>query len=537
MPVAFAVAALIPSMIWIARDRSIWPWDPSWYGEVSNSLWATLRLHPGTWPTAMVHAFAAKPPLIAWVGEFFVPFGYRAGNVEVSLLVSVILTQVATLVVVWIAARRLTSSRVLALVAAAAVGGAPLFVSMAHEYFVEPIQTAAVAWVFLIIVSAHRWRRSLTLAQLVAALAFGMLAKLSTPAYVVAPTLGALVIAFRSRPSEQLEWFRDTRVVASAIVALLLSIGAAGWYSVNFEAARAHADLAQQSGLYGTSQAFLPSLREWFQRFIGTEFLSWVWIAPLACIFGAICVAVFRRSAYRPTSGQIAAAAASAATVLLVLALFARQPNNDSRYLLPLAPALALLTVAVLAPIKRTVWPVVLAAALIAQLLVSNLQALGVSTPQAFAYPALRSPTTPSFLHELEAIVRQTCTPAANNRISIVGGDFPWLNANTLTMLAAEKYALGGRNCYYTPLGYAETDPNRAYTRLQGLKPPYYISLDYTHPRNRLPADVLRIAQLHDVFNRVNLAVYRRVLASGTFRVLPQSRSAGVIILRATPSP
>ena len=46
VPVLVAVVLVLPSVVWIAIDRSIWPWDPSWYGEVSIDLWATLRTDP-----------------------------------------------------------------------------------------------------------------------------------------------------------------------------------------------------------------------------------------------------------------------------------------------------------------------------------------------------------------------------------------------------------------------------------------------------------------------------------------------------------
>ena len=51
-PALFAAALVAPSVVWISLDRSIWPWDPAWYGEVSVDLWATLR-HGGNWSGLM----------------------------------------------------------------------------------------------------------------------------------------------------------------------------------------------------------------------------------------------------------------------------------------------------------------------------------------------------------------------------------------------------------------------------------------------------------------------------------------------------
>src|SRR5262249_19716640 len=146
-------------------DHSVWPWDPAWYGEVSVDLWAKLRGDPASWPEALRHAFGLKPPAIAWLGEFFVPFGGLVGRDSVALLLSVIACQAGSVGLVFASLRRLTTE-LAAGFGALLVAASPLFVSMSHEYFAEAIQTFSVALMLYVLAAAASRRAALTLSQL-----------------------------------------------------------------------------------------------------------------------------------------------------------------------------------------------------------------------------------------------------------------------------------------------------------------------------------------------------------------------------------
>ena len=66
------IATLLSQMIYIFLDKSVWPFDPAWYGEVSLSLSVALKGSLHNWIHEMVHAFGTKAPLIAWIGQFLV---------------------------------------------------------------------------------------------------------------------------------------------------------------------------------------------------------------------------------------------------------------------------------------------------------------------------------------------------------------------------------------------------------------------------------------------------------------------------------
>jgi hypothetical protein len=534
--VLVGVALVLPSIAWISLDRSVWPWDPAWYGQVSAGLWATLRVAPGDWPSAMTHAFGLKPPAIAWLGQFFFPLRSVVGRESVALLLSIVACQVASLALVYAALRRLVGNAV-ALVGTLFVAASPLFVSMSHEYFAEPSQTLAVAWVLFILAAATARRAALTLAQLPGALAIGMLAKLSSPAYLAAPAAGAVLLAVlpRERRNGRRPPWKDWGVVVSAAGSGLLVLVAAAWYWVNLHAAIEHARAASaDNGLYGIDRGFLRQFPDWFGRLRDVAFLPHLWIILAVLTVASLVLAARRRLRVDLWDGRVVTAVACAVSILVVLASLASQPNKEMRYLLPLVPILAVLfALGIGAGHSQTI--VLLALATLAvEYAGVTLQSFGRADRSALvSYPIENVNRDSRLANALDALVRQTCTPAAASRINMVGGDYPWFNANTLTMLAFERYAERGRRCYYTPLGYAESDPSVAWRRFQKINPPFYVSVDYGNAGNPLGVDQARAALRRNAFNRINLEIFNRVRHSRDFALVPGSRQDGFVVFRA----
>jgi hypothetical protein len=99
-------------------------------------------------------------------------------------------------------------------------------------------------------------------------------------------------------------------------------------------------------------------------------------------------------------------------------------------------------------------------------------------------------------------------------------------------MLAFERYRLHGLRCYYTALGYASTDPEEGWARVQQFTSPYYISIDYGNASNPLPKAEQSLIVPTDPFNVVNTAVFKRVVTSGIYSLVPGSRDSGVVVLK-----
>jgi hypothetical protein len=536
-PAAVGVVLVLPSAVWAFLNHSIWPWDPAWYGEVSVDLWATLRNDAGNWGTAMAHAFGAKPPAVAWLGQFFVPFGGLVGGDSTALLLSIVVTQAAIVALVFAACRRLGLSNVSSFVGALLVAAAPLFISMSHEYFAEPIQTLAVAWALYVVASARRWPIALTAVQIPGIVALAMLAKLSSPAYIGAPLFATMFLAMlgpsEGRPPSPVPW-RDPRVLVSALVSALLAYGAVAWYGINQQAAIDHARLAgADTGLYGVNKGFVKQLPEWLGWFRDASFLPHIGPVILALSAASLVLLVRRRGA-RPTLDQrLVAAATCVLTIAVVLVLFASQANTETRYLLGLVPCIAILVAIVIdASGSRNL---VVAVAVVAgfEFGLGELQSFGQTPIASMSDPRLTAPSSETpFARELNDVVDQTCTPGSSWKINMVGADYPWFNHNTLEMLAFERYRLSGLRCYYTALGYAEKDPEVAWKRLQQFLSPYYISIDYGDKANPLPAAQQSLIAPSDPFNVVNIAIFNRVRASKSYDVVPGSRRSGVIVLK-----
>jgi hypothetical protein len=218
---------------------------------------------------------------------------------------------------------------------------------------------------------------------------------------------------------------------------------------------------------------------------------------------------------------------------VLVLGSLASQPNQEARYLHPLLPLVAaIVALAVTAPRVRAVVAAA-TAVLAAEYVGVTLQSFGIAQASALVSYRIAEPVRePGFAAALDDIVRRTCTEKAAWKINMVGGEYPWLNANTLEMLAFSRYAESGRRCYYTSLGYAESDPADAWARVQEFKPPYYVSVEYGNARNELPQTYAPAAARADAFNRVNRVIFERVSRSRRFEVVPGSRRDGVVVFR-----
>ena len=164
---------------------------------------------------------------------------------------------------------------------------------------------------------------------------------------------------------------------------------------------------------------------------------------------------------------RIVTAAACVASIAVVLASFATQPNQEMRYLLGLVPFVAVLAALAISAARVRALVAAAVAVLAVELVVATLQGFGHARQASLiSYPVKELTTETSFAKTLESAVADTCGPESAGRINMVGADYPWLNHNNLSMLALEEHADEGLTCYYTAIGYAESDPEVAWKRV-----------------------------------------------------------------------
>ena len=345
LPYLVAILLIFPSLIWIARDTSAWGGDQSQYGIATLELFRTLVHAPQEWPRRMLDVFTYKPNGLIWLGQAFVPLAYVIPSIDTSLLLAVILLQVAALVLVYKSLRELSSSRFVApATAGLVIASAPLFISFAHQYLVESYQVTSVAWFLLIMVMAPKWSRWLLAVQLVAATAFAMSAKEIQPLFCVWP---GLVVSFyllwpRVRPDAGADRIHTRASLALAIPLTTMTVA---WYVRNQATVTQHLrDGTYGPGvktLWGKEDTYVNTLVYWAQTGRTVFFLPGV--AELVLLLVAAAVAFYLMRPKRLPAHFTLCAVVAALQIVTVVMVFSLSPTRQDRYLLPALPYVAVL--------------------------------------------------------------------------------------------------------------------------------------------------------------------------------------------------
>jgi hypothetical protein len=537
IPWLVALLSLCPSLVWIFADRRVWPFDQAWYGEVTVELFYTLLRQPSEWPHAMVVAIGQKPPLLSWIGQFFVPVGILLGSIDASLLLSVLLTQFLTLVLVLKVVRRSCEvfSTGVCVAGILVVASAPLFVALSHQYLTESIQTLSVAWFILIAAKATRSNRNATLAQLIAASSVGMLAKISTPLYVVGPVLFALIYVFGvsgepviSRRSIQFRigtWFPPLVLLFAAVL----------WYANNWKMAWTHFRYNAGEGalLYGTPDTFQNLL---MYRILSTQqgfgFPIFFWSLTLLVAAGLLLWLrrlVTAASVSWTASSSIARSGAllaclSALQIFIVVIAFSFNYTREDRYLLPILPYCAVLTSWALAQLNHRFLTGSVIACLVLQWGLVYAQALNL-LPVSPSVTGWLKPmnSNASESESLQSIINYTCDEESEAwRYNIIGVELPSLNSNSAAYYVAKARHERPFRCYYTSLGYAESDSNRAWQRMFDLKTLYFIA---PNPQIRKIPD--------DPFNKTSVQILDRIEKGNEFIKVPFAADTSILVFRS----
>ncbi len=498
----FFFFVIFTGMLWLRVDQAVWPFDPAWYGEVSLKLYATIRDAPAEWWPGMMQAFGFKAPLLAWLGQFFALLQPLTGNYEDALMIVPLLASALSVVVVMITASRIfENSAGPAIAAGLSMTAASLFVGLSREYFVEPLQLLSVALFFLLATLRPEGIALLLLTLSVAA--FGMLSKVSTPLYVVFP---AMIICFdiirNIRQGVSQQKFLWLGIPAAALLMLCI-----GWYGTNWNQLITfikHTSSGDIALLYGSQESFVPKLGFW-TGMLGASFFNsmigvYVWL-PLLLI--ALLVRVLRG---KPLSRGDLLICCAFGEVVLVIACFANQVNEETRYLLPLLPAVALTIAFIVNEIRIFFAPVT--CALLIQTAVVAFASTSGSTPYLSFSPWLHQPQADAsqrtLLHEA---VSETCNQALNGRYTIIGHEVGVFNANSASFYMAQNIAdtRGNPACYYTSLGYAEKNDERSWNRIREMNAAFVVF------REDLKGSP------HDPFNAVSESIRSRVASSNEF--------------------
>jgi hypothetical protein len=517
--VLFSAIALIPSFLWAVRDRRVWPWDQAWYGEVSVDLWYTFTHAPRMWAGLMLTAFGMKAPGSAWLGQFFVPFRGAFGSMETTLLFSVLLTQLAVLVLIyWISVNLAPNTRGIGFLGVAATAGAQQFVGLSHQYLVEPLQCLAVAWTILIALRCAEWPRARTLIHLASSTLLGMLAKASSPLYTLVPI--AFIVLSLARSHQPWDFQGEWRRRASrALVYGFLVSGALGgiWYAKNYAAVLAHVQFSSSALEYGfrapVVQKYIVWLRLLEQGFLEPN-LAWTLGLLLLAAGGVILIARIPFSQWRR---GLFVGFLSVAQTALVLFTFALNDAVESRYLYALLPYVTIVLVVLCSAVRYRTLQALVVVVFAAQWVTVNRASFELAPVLASQSPWLDPIVADATAHrELTEVVRRTSVFAGYN---IVAVEEPWLNANSAAFFAATNRLNTGIRSYYTSLGYAEKDTSVAMKRIDDFAPRFVIALD--EPAQKTTPNFLNV---------VSLPVLHELENSTRFTRAPFPSEKGIVI-------
>ncbi|MGD0047384.1 MAG: hypothetical protein ABSE42_10230 [Bryobacteraceae bacterium] len=517
--------SLVPSLIWIAEDRTVWLWDQAWYGEVSTDLWFWMGHSWRRWVGELADGLSIKPPGVVWLGQFFVPLQHIFGSVELSLLVSILATQFVLLAILFRIGRRLCLGSSLAAVAGVTLAaGTSLFAGLSHQFFVEPLQAAAVAWVYYVAVEAPGWSSLRIVVQLALAMVVGVLAKADTPLYCLLPCLYTAGLICRKKPSraEFSACWRSRGFRTQAVLLGLLTGATALWYYRNMRAVWQHARDSSSGAValnYGSRDTWLHKLVQWWgllnDSFL-SPYLGWVFLAVLA---GAGVLGTLRLLQHLAKARISPVSVLGALQILLLLSVLSTTITLEPRYLYAILPSIAIVFIQLCAFLPvRFLAAVVVACG--AQWAAVNAESLAIMGRLSHQSQWLLTPEFDrSHYDDLTRVVSMTSDAA--ERYDIVAVESPSMNANAAAFFAAKNRLRTGVRSYYTSLGYAESDFGAAMRRIEEFRPRYVITVAEPYQ-----------AGLPGFLNVVSLPVLRDLRSDNRFSQVPLTSRNGVLVFR-----
>jgi hypothetical protein len=413
--------AMLPSLAWVLMDRTVWPWDQAWYGFNSVSLFYSLRFSPNQWINDLISACIAQPPAISWLGQFFVPMSQLTGGMDSALLLSIILTNLLSLIIIHETVLQLSQgSKAIALTSALLIASGPLFIALSHQYFAESFQLLIVSWIILIMSRASTTTPLRLLCHLILAGSLGMAAKASTPLYCLLPGVTAIAIGVHRRyqpaPGSRTMGGLERLLLLGGLLTIPPLV--INWYQRNWDSLQDHIKVSSTAEFWGSKGSFFNKFPTWAEAFGDHFFIR------LPLFFAIVMIIVSFVYAWRgwlqhgpiQTGLLDLAAVISILQIMAALSAFSLVPNEERRYLLPLAPYVAILAAWCLKKLPR-IWTFAAIVVFTVQLLVLNAEALGIVPLQQNSIPWLSTVNTDDTnSNQVSSLIAMTCEPTLQDK-------------------------------------------------------------------------------------------------------------------------
>jgi len=491
-PYLISFILITPSLLWVFIDNRVWPWDQAWYGEVSVDLYYKfLNNSFFEWTKSMGSAFGIKAPAIAWFGQFFVPLSTIVGTIDRALMIQIIFIQFLSLVFIYRIVLLLTDkNKKLALLGTVIMASAPLFIGMGHQYFVESLQLFAVIFFIFIIINIGVWNKYNSIIAIFIVFAYAMLVKITSPLYLLLMMILGLFYFMRIiRKNSAKEYFKKKTSIFLYLIGISFLFAVFSWYVINWDNIYQFMKLASSGSaaeLYGTKSDFLTKFRLWLVFFQKSFFISTI-AYMIYCLLGFFlfqCILKFKQ--VMTVKNSIVVFLVSLGSIFLVLIFFSFQINEETRYLLPILPYIVIAICLILNKMKNNFLIIFFLLIFFLQYFLVNSVALGIikNTPQGISSWVMKKNSSKDDLKNIKALVKKTCVKESEFKINIVGVEFPWLNANSVSYYAMQDKLKTHIICYYTSLGYAENNVENAWRRFKSINPPFFIISDNEVTKN-----------------------------------------------------
>ena len=348
MGVLLAILCIMPSLIWIFLDNQPFGGDQSGYGTASLRLYYTLTQLSSEWFVNMLDAIPHRGPGIAWVGQFFAGFGVLVGSIDRALLITIVLVQVLSVYLVFLAVREWAGGRPgIAALALLVTASAPLLVGFSHLFFIEPFQMLVVAWFLLILSRMLRWSKPLVLSQLLLASLVALTIKATSPLYVFVIGLVILANVFVDLKNIRSWNWGERKIVITWAASVVLLVMLVMWYWENGSTVLKHTlySTSNPNALHwGKEDTFLRTLGYWFQE-VRRTFFPRLTLLTSAGLLAAGVLYKFRDWKCDPRKLDFfdLTCIVIIIQVLIVLVVFSLGVMRWNRFLLPILPYLAVL--------------------------------------------------------------------------------------------------------------------------------------------------------------------------------------------------
>ena len=309
------------------------------------------------------------------------------------------------------------------------------------------------------------------------------------------------------------EYFKNKMNIILYVLVFILLFFTVSWYVANWMSIYSFMQLASSGSaaeLYGSRAPFFDKMMLWLS-FSQKSFFFPVVGYFVGLLAGLYCIKIFfLGKKLQIKESLFGLPFISVASLVMILIFFSFQINEETRYLLPALPYFIILLCWFIYKINSNIVKYATLSVFFMQFIVIQGMSLGLIEKGANQISVwVNTPYTNSDQkNNIRSIIQNTCTLESANKTSILGVEFPYMNANSLSYYVSQEKIRTDFTCYYTSLGYAESDIDKAMKRLYSINPPYFIGVT----TDKLPTK--------DAFNAVSFSAFEAIEEDKNFSEL-----------------